>query len=190
MIEILNSIDTKIFLFLNGLHTSFLDNFMFAFSEKWIWIPFYAAILFKIVRLWRKESIWIILAIVLCITLADQLTSGLIKNWVQRPRPSQEAGLEGLVHIVNGYRGGHFGFVSSHAANAFGYALFCSLLFRRKLYTRTLFLWAVIIGYSRIYLGVHYPGDFIGGMLVGLFFSRIVFLHVKEIPSASCQSGS
>lgn len=195
----MNTIDTNLFLFLNGLHTPFFDDFMFAFSGKWIWIPFYASLLFVMIRRWRKESLWIIPALVLCILLADQISSGLIKNWVQRPRPSREPALEGLVHIVNGYRGGRFGFVSSHAANAFGLALFSSLLFRNRLYTWILFLWAMVTAYSRIYLGVHYPGDILGGTIVGLFSAALCYCawrkfrpearsvsQTSEQPSAAC----
>ncbi len=180
MFEALNSFDTQIFLFLNGLHNTFFDNFMYAFSGKWIWIPFYASLLYIFIRRWKKESIWIILAIILCIVLADQISSGIIKRLVERPRPSRAEELEGLVHIVNGYTGGRFGFVSSHAANSFGLALLSSLLFRKKAYTWCLFIWATVTAYSRIYLGVHYPFDILGGIIVGISSALFCYWLLKK----------
>lgn len=181
MLDFLNSIDTSIFLFLNGMHSAFFDVFMYTFSGKWIWVPFYAALLFYVVRNWRKQQWWwIILALILCIVLADQVSSGIIKQIVQRPRPSRAIELEGMVHIVNGYTGGRFGFVSSHAANTFGLALLCSLLFRNKVYTWTLFAWATVTAYSRIYLGVHYPFDIAGGIIVGMLAAWLCYALLKK----------
>lgn len=180
MLEALNTIDTTIFLFLNGLHSAFFDSFMYTFSDKWVWIPFYASLLFVFIRYWKKEALWIILALVLCIVIADQVSSGIIKQLVQRPRPTRAEELEGMVHIVNGYRGGRFGFVSSHAANSFGLALFCSLLFRKKIYTWILFLWAVLTSYSRIYLGVHYPFDILGGIIVGCLSALLCYWLLRK----------
>ena len=180
MIEFLKSIDTQLFLFLNGINSVFFDNFMFVFSYKWTWIPFYLSILYVFIRYWKKESIWLIVFLVLFIFLSDQTTSSIIKDLVQRPRPSRAEELDGLAHLVNGYRGGRFGFVSSHAANSFGFALFCSLIFRRKIYTWCFFLWAALKAYSRIYLGVHYPGDILGGVIVGVFFALFCFFLLKK----------
>ena len=181
MIDFLNALDTQLFLFLNGIHSVFFDEFMFTFSGKWVWLPFYASLLYLFIRIWKKDSIWIILALVLCIVFADQIASGILKVWVQRPRPSRAEELDGLVHIVNGYRAGKYGFVSSHASNSFGLALFCSLLFRKnKTYAWVLFAWAVLTAYSRIYLGVHYPGDILGGILVGVFAALFCLFLLKK----------
>ena len=167
--------DTNLFLFLNSFHTPFFDTFMFVFSGKSVWIPFYAAVLYAAVRRWKKESVWIILLLILCVVLADQVASGVLKDWVQRPRPSREPVLDGLVHLVNGYGGGQFGFASSHAANTFALAMLSSLVFRQRIYTFTVFAWSIITSYSRIYLGVHYPGDILGGMIIGLLSASILF---------------
>ncbi len=153
---------------------------MYTFSRMEVWLPFYAALLWLLIRLWHKEAVWVVVALVLCIVLADQLSSGLIKHWVQRPRPTHTEGLQDLVHTVNGYRGGRFGFVSSHAANTFGLALFCTLLFRDKCYACSLFLWAAITSYSRIYLGVHFPGDILGGMVVGIGVAALCYCLLRR----------
>ncbi|MDR0370484.1 MAG: phosphatase PAP2 family protein, partial [Prevotellaceae bacterium] len=182
MMNVINTWDTSLFLFLNGIHNPYFDTFMFLFSNKWIWVPFYASVIFLAVKAWKKQSLIIILALVLCIVIADQVSSGIIKSLVERPRPSREPSLEGLVHIVNNYRGGRFGFVSSHAANAFGFALLSSSLFRRKVYTIFVFLWAATASYSRIYLGVHYPLDIAGGIIVGFFAAWLCRMLLSIIP--------
>ena len=181
LIDTLNIWDTNLFLFLNGLYTPFFDGFMFAVSAKFTWIPLYLAVLFVVVKKWKRESIWLVLALVLCIVISDQISSGLIKELVQRPRPSRTNELQGMVHLVNGYTGGKFGFVSSHAANAFGFALLTSLLLRNKTYSYVIFVWAIFTAYSRIYLGVHYPLDILGGSLVGITAALICFLAIKKL---------
>lgn len=167
IIQFLADIDTRLFLFLNGLHSSYFDALMFAISKMWVWIPLYISVIFIVVKHYRKNSIFVLGALILCVVLADQISSGLIKEWVQRPRPSREDSLTPFIHLVNGYKGGRFGFVSSHAANTFGFALLTSVLFRRANYSFLIIAWSLIVSYSRIYLGVHYPLDILGGFMVG-----------------------
>ncbi len=174
VLERLLEIDTNIFLFLNGLHTSWLDMPMYYISKVWVWIPLYALVVFHIVKKWKKEAIWIILTLVLCVVLTDQLTN-LIKYGVERVRPSREPLLEGLVYHVNAYRGGGFSFVSGHASNVFGFALLSSLILKHKAYSWFIFVWAVIVAYSRIYLGVHYPLDILCGTILGLGIAVILY---------------
>jgi undecaprenyl-diphosphatase len=173
-------IDQKFFLFLNGLHTSFLDPLMWQISGRIIWIPLYALIIFFMMRQ-RKWNGWVtLLAIVLMIILSDQL-SDLVKDSVQRLRPTHNPMIENLVHVIkdphgHDYRGGSYGFVSSHACNSFAVAVFVSLFFRRRWVTIGMFSWALLVCYSRIYLGVHYPLDILGGAVLG---SAIGLLMVK-----------
>lgn len=181
MIKFLDQLDKQWLLALNNDYSNFWDGIMSGYSERLPWIPLYIALIYLIVRVWKKESWWLILALILSVVIADQIASGVLKELVARLRPSRDPALEGQVVLVNGYRGGLYGFVSSHAANSFAVALLSSLFFRNRTYTFFIFLWAVITSYSRIYLGVHYPGDVLGGAIVGVFAALVMFLLLKKI---------
>lgn len=172
--------DKQLLLLGNSFHTPFLDDFMLIFSGKLIWIPAAIAILYAIVRTQRRDALWVIVFLALAIVAADQLSSGVIKPLAARLRPTHEPTLEGLVQVVHGYTGGRYGFVSSHAANACAIALFTSMLFRRRLYTWTITLWALFDMYTRIYLGVHYPGDIVCGALIGAVAALTAFALMKR----------
>ncbi|RXQ97555.1 phosphatase PAP2 family protein [Ancylomarina salipaludis] len=180
MLETLNQLDQELLLFLNSLHSPFFDSLMYLISGKLVWGLFYLSIIVHIYKTygWRN-CIYLVIAIALVITCCDQMASGILKPTFQRFRPSRSPELADLVHIVNGYRGGKYGFASSHAANVFGLATFCSLLFRKRYISIFLFSWAVVVSYSRIYLGVHYPGDIIVGTIIGLLFGYAIY---KSLP--------
>lgn len=171
----LNEADTNLFLLLNGIHNDIFDTVMYWASNKWIWIPLYAWILFRLIRTERKNIIRILIFAVLLITASDQLSSNVIKPLVERPRPCHEAAIADKVHLVKNYCGGKFGFVSSHAANAFALLTFLLLIFKGKdkRMTQLLLTWAILVSYSRIYLGVHYPGDILCGALLGVLLGKI-----------------
>lgn len=171
----LNQADTDLFLLLNGMHSNFFDTVFYWVSNKWIWIPFYAWILFRLIQAEKKNITRIILFVILLIAASDQLSAHVIKNFVERLRPCHEAAIASQVHLVNNYCGGEFGFVSSHAANSFALLtlLFLLLKGRDKKLVRLLLTWAIIVSYSRIYLGVHYPGDVISGALLGVALAKI-----------------
>lgn len=181
MLENVLAFERETFLWLNGSHTPYLDRFMWLYSGKAVWLPLAAFILFLLVykKKWR-EWILILLSIVLVIALCDQFASHLCKPLFTRFRPTHHPDFMNEVQTVFGYRGGLYGFMSSHAANAFGFATFITLLFRNKWFTATIFFWAILTSYSRIYLGVHFISDIIPGALVGILFGYGVYrLYVK-----------
>lgn len=169
IIQILNQIDTQIFLFFNGMHTTFGDYFMSIFTGKWIWVPMYASILFVLFKNYDwKVVLGCIVTIALTITFADQVCASLIRPAVERYRPSNlNSPIVDLVHIVNDRRGGQYGFPSCHASNSFGLALYVILVFRKRWLSLFIVSWAIVNCYTRIYLGLHYPGDLLVGGLVG-----------------------
>ena len=162
-------LDQQLLLYLNSINSPFWDEVMYAISGKLIWIPLYLAILIFLGIRYKRKFIVIFLFIILGITVADQTSVHLFKNVFQRLRPCHEPALEGLVHLVKGECGGLYGFVSSHATNSFYVALFSLLFIRKKWFTVMIISWALIVGYSRIYLGVHYPGDVLCGSMLGAF---------------------
>ena len=181
MIDTLNQLDTQLLLALNSMHTPFWDGVMALASGKLTWLPLYAALLWALVRKYRWQSVWWLLAVALVVLLVDRISSGLIKPCVARLRPTHEPAIAHLVHIVNGYRGGLYGFVSSHAANTFGVAtLLAGALGRRWLWA-ALPLWAAFVSYSRIYLGVHYPGDVLCGAALGLSVGLSIYFTAKYL---------
>ncbi len=173
-------LDRSLFLTLNSIHSPFFDEVMWFFSLKTVWIPLYLFIIYLLVRKYRGK-VWIILVFAIILVLLTDQVSVLIKNTVERLRPCHEPLIDGLVHIVRGKCGGMYGFVSSHAANTFGVASFTVPLVQKKWYSWTIFIWAAIVSYSRIYLGVHYPGDIIGGIILGVFIGFGLSIIVKQI---------
>lgn len=169
MLQYLLELDTEVFLFFNRMHHPVMDSIMWFMSGISNWIPLYLVFIALIIKNYQKETWLILLAIALVILAADQITSGFMKPFFERLRPSHEPALDGLVHTVNDYKGGRFGFASGHSSNSFAIATILFLLFRQK-YTWVLcmFVWAAVVAYSRIYLGVHYPGDIIVGGLIGV----------------------
>ncbi len=183
LLNTLNTWDTELFLALNGTNNSFWDFIMWWSSDKFIWIPVYLLFLFL---LWKKYKvkIWLILIFVaLLIFLSDQISVHLFKDVFQRLRPCHEPSLDGMIHLVNGKCGGQFGFYSSHASNIFALAVFViSLLGKKNFWLVCLILlWATLIGYSRIYLGVHYPMDVIAGAFAGSLLGWMVARFLKNL---------
>jgi len=170
----LESVDQQLFIFLNSLNSPFCDHVMHAISGRLIWVPVYLAILIYLGVKYKRRFLIILLFIILAATLSDQI-SVLFKNLVHRLRPCYEPSLEGLVHVVNGECGGQYSFVSSHATNSFDVALLSLLFIKKRWYSISIIIWALVIGYSRIYLGVHYPGDVICGSLLGAFIGWSIY---------------
>jgi undecaprenyl-diphosphatase len=186
MIEYLLELDKEIFLTLNGLHASWLDPIMYFLSEKLVWLPLYLFLVYLIFREYKKDGWFVLMGIVVTIVLADQITTSFMKPYFERLRPSRDPSLEPFIHLVNGYKGSKFGFASSHAANTFGMATFLFLLFGKRFrWVWILFVWASLVTYSRIYLGVHFPGDILVGALVGALAGLAGFLFFRWIKKIS-----
>ena len=194
MLEQLLHIDTEILLAINGWHAPWADTLMWIISAKTTWIPLYLLLVGLLVWRYRKPTLttvkWLekvpvcvvmIVVIVLAVGAADFIASGILKDLVARPRPTRVPELEGVLHLVNNYRSGQYGFVSSHAANTMACGLLFSLIWRKKIATIGLMLWVAMNCYSRMYLGVHYPLDIIGGLLVGALMAVVGYVLLRAL---------
>lgn len=190
-------IDRQWLLAINGWHSEWADILMWYISKSTTWLPLYALLVGLIVyrfgilspslcREGRRGSsllrVLIILAgFAVAVGVSDFVSSGIIKPWVCRLRPTHEPALAGMLHLVNGYTGGLYGFVSSHAANTMACALLFALLYRNKYATVGLMLWVALNCYSRMYLGVHYPADIIGGLAIGAMMATLTYGMMRRL---------
>ena len=191
MLETLLKLDTDLFLFFNSINSPFWDKIMWIISGTKTWIPLYLLVLFFVFKQYKWTGFITLLFMVLLVVIADQSSVQLFKNTFQRLRPCHNEAISNLVHIVNNKCGGLYGFVSSHATNTFAFAVFTSLFFSKKYISLLLIFWALVVSYSRIYLGVHYPLDVIGGGILGLTIGILVFkIYLFTFNKVNFKSGA
>jgi undecaprenyl-diphosphatase len=174
MLDIFNQIDIQILLFLNGQYHPVIDAVMISLTKTMTWVPLYAYFVFLIYKKYTKSTWKYLVLISLIIIASDQISSSLLKPIVKRLRPCHQSEIAPKLHVPNGC-GGQYGFVSSHAANTFAAATFLTLVLNPVFGLVVLiFLWATIVSYTRIYLGVHFPFDILGGAVIGIFSAYLI----------------
>lgn len=188
----IEALDKSLLLWLNGFHTPFFDGVMWVLSRTDTWLLLFGVLLMQLIQgREKRQQFMLLLAVGALVLLTDQVSSHLVKPLVLRLRPTHDPEIGALVHIVRGYRGGTYGFFSSHASNTFGLATLLSLIFRRRQTAAILFTWAALCSYSRIYLGVHYPGDIFCGAMFGVLLAYGIYLllsvHVPYKPMQGSQ---
>ena len=184
LIEVINQIDIDLFLYLNGQHNEVFDPIMEWVTHSKSWLPLYIAIIGSIIYKYKKAGVIVIASILLTIGFADQVSSRIIKPLVSRSRPCDNLSINKVIHGRQECTG-QKGFFSSHASNTFALAGMLTLLFyKNEKWVLVFYLWAAIVSYSRIYLGLHYPGDIIAGAIFGIGSAYLaLYLLRKYFPA-------
>lgn len=181
--DALIELDKQLLLLLNGSQSLYFDGLVKILTTAATWIPLYISLFYMVLK--NNDSMQKILLIVacagLCVFFAGSLDDMIVKPMVARWRPTHDPQIGVLVDVVNGYRGGNFGFFSAHASNTFSIAVFISLLVRSRVLTIALVGWSLINCWTRMYLGVHYPGDILVGLLWGGTVGTLVYLLYYRI---------
>ena len=190
----LRALDERLFVLLNGFHHPTLDVAMYWITDRWFWVPFYGLLIYLMLRYHGRQGWVVVLGAVVAAALADRISSGFFKPFFERPRPCHVAHLEAAVHLLENRCGGAYGFVSAHAANTFALAAYLWLTWRRRLaWAGWLFVWAAVVSYSRIYVGVHYPADLLGGALLGVLLAWLCYqltgLYFRRTGAARWRNG-
>ena len=178
--EELIQLDKQLLLWFNGSDSLFLVGLVNILTTATTWIPLYLGLFYMVLK--NNDNVQKVLLVLgcagLCVFLAGSLNDLFVQPWVARWRPSRDPEIAMLVDVVNGYRGGRYGFFSSHAANTFSLAIFFTLLVRSKVLSVAMILWSLLNCWTRLYLGVHFPGDILCGLLWGgVVGTGMWFLH-------------
>lgn len=180
--DTLLSLDTYLTLLINGSDSIWLDHFALLCTKTWVWSPLFLAIIYTFICNVRRPTLWyLIVGAILCVLVSDQVSSSIVKPLVCRLRPSHEPSISNLIDIAEGYRGGLYGFFSSHAANTMSVAVFISLVIRQRLTTTALFFWSLFNCWTRLYLGVHYVGDILVGLIFGALVGYVMYRLVNNV---------
>ena len=181
--EELIQFDKQLLLWFNGSESLFLDSLITTLTNAKTWIPLYLSLFYVVVKSNQTvRDVFLILAAAgLCVLLAGTIDDTIVKPTVARWRPGHDPQIGMLVDTVNGYRGGNYGFFSAHASNTFSIAVFFSLLMRQRLFTIFMVCWSLINCYTRLYLGVHYPGDILVGLSWGAIVGTSVYYLYRRV---------
>ena len=181
MIERIIELDQELFLYLNSLRNYYVDIAMYYITDRFFWVWFYALIIALIIWKFKKQALYVLPVLILGIVLADKFSSDFMKFYFERLRPCHDPGLRDFV-LLGKECGGLYSFTSSHAANSFafgtGFWLFLKPYFR---YSWLIFIWAALVSYSRVYVGVHYPGDIIVGAMCGAIIAWLIYTIFRKI---------
>ena len=170
-------LDKQLLLMVNGSDSLFLDYLILTLTNAKTWIPLYLGLFYVVLRTNKnvRDILLVLAAAGLCVLLAGAVDDQIVKPLVARWRPTHDPEIGALVDVVNDYRGGNYGFFSAHASNTFSIAIFFSLLMRQRLLMVFLVAWSLVNCYTRLYLGVHYPGDIMVGLLWGGLVGWLVY---------------
>jgi undecaprenyl-diphosphatase len=178
-IDLLQHTDRDLFLWFNGIHAPWMDVVMYWVTYKFTWIPLYLVLVVITIKSEGKRSVLTISTVILAVVVADKITSGLMKPYYMRLRPCHDPSLAGLMHQVGGC-GGLYGFASSHASTSFALATAWFLMLKNDVkYIGLLFVWSALYAYSRVYVGVHYPGDILTGAVIGTL-TGVLFVRLQD----------
>jgi len=176
--ETLIQLDRQLLLALNGSESLYLDTLAYTLTTAVTWVPLYVSLFYLVLK--NNDAMVKILLIVasaaLCVLLAGTVDDAIVKPLVERWRPTHDPQIGAVVDLVDGHRGGNYGFFSAHACNTFSIAVFFALLVRSRLLTFFLVTWSLINCWTRLYLGVHFPGDILVGLLWGGIVGTAVYL--------------
>lgn len=183
MLDYIIHLDEQLLLFCNSFHTPWLDSAVWTISYRFTWIPLYLLLAFMLFKVFKpKGALLLLVGIAITITLCDQICAHVIRGAVCRLRPSNpDNPLSAFITLVDGYRSGQYGFPSCHAANTIGLATILSLAIGRRWFTASIFAWAIVVCWSRLYLGVHYPTDLLVGGFIGAFIATLCFYSLNSL---------